>query len=156
MSIFEDPFVSRNFVYGIEDSLVSTTGVIVGIALAGFTNKNIITTGAILILVEALSMAFGSFVSEDTFLKTSHSEYTMYQVLHYALVMFFAYLLAGIIPLIPFMLELNEAWKYSVFLATSSLFALIYIFQKNTNKALLQTSIGFVILVISSVTGKYI
>lgn len=156
MSFFEDPFVSRNFVYGVEDSLISTTGVVVGVSLAGFSNKAVVTTGVILVLVEALSMSFGSFVSEDAFLKTSHSKYTMQQVFRYSMIMFVAYLIAGFVSVSPFLLDLKHAWRYSIFLATTSLFGLIYVFQNNLNKALLQTTIGLVILIISSITGKYI
>ena len=52
----------RNFVFGVEDSLVSTVGLLSGISIAGVTNKTIIMTGVILIFVEAVSMGAGSFL----------------------------------------------------------------------------------------------
>ena len=56
----------RNFVFGVEDSLVSTVGLLSGVAIAGVEQKYIFITGLILIFVEAFSMAVGSFLSEES------------------------------------------------------------------------------------------
>lgn len=154
--LFNDPFFARNFVYGVQDSLISTSGVILGVSFAKFSNVNILTTGYILILVEALSMGYGSFVSEDAFMKTSKMKYTEKTVIKYGLVMFFSYALAGLIPLFPYMLNLKDAWKYSIALTFISLWALIYTFQHDIQKTLKQTFMGFIILIISLNVGKKI
>ena len=62
------PFVSyfRNFIFGVEDSLVSTVGLLSGVAIAGVAKETIFLTGIVLIFVEAFSMAAGSFLSEST------------------------------------------------------------------------------------------
>jgi len=46
----------RNFVFGVEDSIVSTVGLVSGIAIAGLPKTEILLTGAVLIFVEAFSM----------------------------------------------------------------------------------------------------
>ena len=56
----------RNFVFGIEDSLVSTVGLLSGVAVAAVPRETIILIGVVLILVEAFSMAVGSFLSEQS------------------------------------------------------------------------------------------
>ena len=56
----------RNFVFGAEDSLVSTVGLLAGVATAGVLQKEIIISGVVLIFVEAFSMSVGSFLSERT------------------------------------------------------------------------------------------
>src|SRR5262245_46938731 len=56
----------RNFVFGVEDSLVSTVGLLSGVAIAGLAREEIFLTGVILIFVEAVSMAAGSFLSESS------------------------------------------------------------------------------------------
>jgi len=56
----------RNFIFGVEDSLVSTVGLLSGIAAADTSRFTIITTGIVLIFVEAFSMGIGSFLSEET------------------------------------------------------------------------------------------
>jgi VIT1/CCC1 family predicted Fe2+/Mn2+ transporter len=158
-----DPFLARNIVYGIEDSLISSTGVIVGVSLAGFPRTQVLTTGIILIIVEALSMAFGSFVSEDSFMSKANILHTNLSIMKYAVAMLLSYVLAGAIPLIPFALDVPNAWIWSCGLALVSLFALLFTFQKKTlprkkktQHSMVLTSIGAVILAISVVSGKYL
>lgn len=150
----DNPFVMRNLVYGIEDSLVSTTGVVVGISLSGLQRQEILITGFILVLVEALSMSFGAFVSEDAYMKTADMPRTVKEVSTYATVMFVSYVLAGLLPLLPFLADVQDAWKYSVGLALAALFVLVYGVQKNTRKATVLTGIGGTILAASIVAGK--
>jgi hypothetical protein len=52
---------TRNFIFGSEDSLVSTVGLLAGIVSAGIERKEIIISGIVLICVEAFSMSIGSF-----------------------------------------------------------------------------------------------
>src|SRR3990167_566610 len=54
----------RNPVFGVEDGLVSTVGLLSGIAIAGVGKETILLTGIILIFVEAFSMGAGSFLSQ--------------------------------------------------------------------------------------------
>ena len=54
----------RNFIFGVEDSLVSTVGLLSGIAIADVPGHTIFLTGVVLIFVEAFSMAAGTFLSE--------------------------------------------------------------------------------------------
>lgn len=56
----------RELVFGLEDGLVSTMGVVVGVAAGTAEKKVVILTGLVLIVVEALSMAAGSFLSSKS------------------------------------------------------------------------------------------
>lgn len=97
--------VLRNFVFGVEDSLVSTVGLLSGVAVAGVPRETIFLTGVILILVEALSMAVGSFLSE-----TSVQEYhkredaTFHHPFLGGVIMFVSYVVAGLVPLLPYVM----------------------------------------------------
>jgi VIT1/CCC1 family predicted Fe2+/Mn2+ transporter len=116
----------RNFVFGTEDSLVSTVGLLSGITIAGMASKEIIVTGAVLIFVEAFSMAVGSFLSE----------YSAEEYLHQAgassrrsvvdgVIMFFSYLIAGAVPLFPYIFwEPSVAFSISIFASLAALFVL--------------------------------
>jgi vacuolar iron transporter family protein len=53
----------REIVFGLEDSLVSTLGVVTGIAAGTGSSTIVILSGAVLIFVEALSMTAGSYLS---------------------------------------------------------------------------------------------
>lgn len=95
----------RNFVFGVEDSLVSTVGLLSGIAIAEVPQETIILTGTVLIFVEAFSMGVGSFLAEH-----SADDYVMQaetpagRSLGAGLVMFVSYFAAGFIPLAPYVL----------------------------------------------------
>lgn len=56
----------RELVFGLEDSLVSTLGVVVGVAAGTSDTKVVMLSGIVLVLVEALSMAGGSFLSSKS------------------------------------------------------------------------------------------
>jgi VIT1/CCC1 family predicted Fe2+/Mn2+ transporter len=114
----------RNFVFGTEDSLVSTVGLLSGITIAGMGSKEILITGAVLIFVEAFSMAAGSFLSE----------YSAEEYLHQTgassrrsfvdgVIMFFSYLIAGAVPLFPYVF-----WEPSGALFISILASLVALF----------------------------
>ncbi len=55
----------RTVVFGIEDSLVSTTGVITGLIAAGTSKSTLLAAGLITIVVESTSMGAGEFISND-------------------------------------------------------------------------------------------
>lgn len=56
----------REIVFGLEDSLVSTIGVVAGIAAGTGDQQIVILSGSVLVVVEALSMAAGSFLSSQS------------------------------------------------------------------------------------------
>ncbi|MEK7123112.1 MAG: VIT1/CCC1 transporter family protein [Patescibacteria group bacterium] len=95
----------RNFIFGVEDSLVSTVGLLSGVAIADVERSTIILTGVVLIFVEAISMAAGSFLSETSAQNyaTQHEQPLRSSVASGA-IMFFSYFLAGFIPLLPYLL----------------------------------------------------
>lgn len=154
MDVLKDPFFVRNMVYGLEDSLISTTGVVVGTTFAGMPLPYIITTGIILVLVEALSMAFGSLVSEESFMITSKKKYTNLQIMFYAVTMFVSYFVAGIAILVPYFLKLKYHYAVSIAISVFGLFCIVLFVQKDIFKAILTTIVGAAILAITIVVGQ--
>ncbi|HEY4523595.1 MAG TPA: VIT1/CCC1 transporter family protein [Candidatus Paceibacterota bacterium] len=116
----------RNLVFGVEDSLVSTTGLLSGVAIAGVSTGTIILTGTILILVEAFSMAVGSFLSEDSvqvYVMRDKNSYLVSVI--GGIVMFFSYFIAGFIPLLPYVFfSAVDAFWISIISALIALFLL--------------------------------
>lgn len=116
----------RNFIFGVEDSLVSTVGLVSGVAVAGVATKTIILTGIILIFVEAFSMAVGSILSDNSVreFKTNH-EVSLGQSYPGGLVMFVSYFVTGFIPLAPYLfVEREHALWFSIGASLVALFAL--------------------------------
>lgn len=112
----------RNFIFGVEDALVSTVGLLSGVAAASATRETIITSGIVLIFVEAFSMAIGSYLSEET---TEKGRRGRTLASHAASVMFVSYLVAGCVPLIPYLITpVSVAYPLSIVVALTALVAL--------------------------------
>lgn len=56
----------RDVVFGLEDSLVSTLGTITGVAVGSHDVFLVVLTGVVLVFVEAISMAAGSYLSSKS------------------------------------------------------------------------------------------
>lgn len=94
----------RSFVFGVEDSLVSTIGLVSGIASVGMETKTILLTGTILIFVEAFSMAVGSFISENSAEEyKQQKDLSSRRAIPSGIVMFVSYFISGFIPLSPYL-----------------------------------------------------
>ena len=121
------PDYFRNFVFGAEDSLVSTLGVMFGVASASaYTKSSILLTGLIVIAVEALSMGAGSFLSESSTQEVSDEEKHDNPVVS-GIIMFLSYFITGFIPISPYLIFSVEVGKYvSVAVTFVALYVLGY------------------------------
>lgn len=116
----------RNFIFGVEDSIVSTAGLISGIAIADLPRSSILITGTVLIFVEAFSMAVGSLLSEHSVEEyENHSEVSILYPAKGSLVMFFAYFIFGFLPILPYIFISREyAFWFSIIISLLALFVL--------------------------------
>jgi VIT1/CCC1 family predicted Fe2+/Mn2+ transporter len=115
----------RNFIFGVEDSLVSTVGLVAGVAAAGVAQATILTTGAILIFVEAFSMGVGSFLSETSAQEYKNESGGKPKSARAAGIMFVSYFVAGFIPLGPYVfMGATGAFWTSITLSIVALFFL--------------------------------
>jgi len=116
----------RNFQLGVEDSLVSTVGLLAGLSSADIAGSVILVSGIVLIFVEAFSMGVGSFISEESVQEyTKHNDKFSKESMIGAFIMFFSYLISGLIPLSPYLLlKVEPAFYTSIVLTLFSLFAL--------------------------------
>lgn len=118
MEIAKNQYI-RTIIFAVEDSLVSTTGLIAGISV-GVNNKSVvIVSGIVAIAVEAISMGASQYVSDDAIeetIKTRHNS----QALKDGILMLGSYFAAGLIPLLPVVF-----FSYPTSLYVSIVFALI-------------------------------
>jgi VIT1/CCC1 family predicted Fe2+/Mn2+ transporter len=90
----------QSAMFGFNDALVSTTGVIVGIA-TGTNNKSVVVlAGVVTILVEALSMGSGQYLSSKSAHQLDKKDSFRVPVVS-GIIMFWAYFAAGLVPLLP-------------------------------------------------------
>ena len=135
----------RNFIFGAEDSLVSTVGLLSGIVSAGIIQKEVITSGLILIFVESFSMSVGSFLSERTTEEHYHDfKRAESRTIPAAFIMFLSYLFFGLIPLFPYIIIDKQAFLLSILASLFTLFLLGFISAKILKTKLLKTAIRMV------------
>lgn len=158
MNIHEDYL--RSGLFGIQDGLVSTTGVVVGIS-AGVEDKAIIILAALVaVSVEASSMAAGQYSSEKAVHQMDKTGKHTDNLMIGALVMFFGYLLGGTVPIIPTILfDQPQARIIAIISAFLGLFILGYIKGhlvkvKPLKSALELFAIGAIATIIGLIVGN--
>lgn len=118
----------RSIIFGFQDSLVSTTGVIAGVS-AGTNNKElVILAGVVTIAVESLSMGAGQYMSEKTVHQMDKSGSHTDSLYVGGALMVISYFLGGLVPLIPIILfKLPVSATLSIGFALIGLFILGYL-----------------------------
>lgn len=117
----------RSFVFGCQDALVSTAGIIVGVATAVPNKQYIVITGLVAVMVEALSMTAGQYLSEKSVhgLPGSHHKDSLFIG---SLTMFVAYVVGGFVPILPILIApLSISPLLSVLASFAGLFSLGYL-----------------------------
>jgi len=91
----------RPLMFGLQDGIVSTTGVVVGIS-TGINNKEVIILAALVaVTVEASSMAVGQYSSEKAVHQMGKKEKHIDNLYTGALIMFVAYIVGGAFSIVP-------------------------------------------------------
>lgn len=116
----------QSAMFGFNDALVSTTGVIVGISTGTNNKAVVILAGVVTILVEALSMGSGQYLSS----KSAHQldKQDSFRVpLISGIIMFWSYFAAGLVPLIPiFFFPMNYSRDVAIVASLIGLLVLGY------------------------------
>lgn len=126
INFHEDYF--RSIMFGLQDGLVSTTGVVVGIS-TGVADKSIIILASfVAVTVEASSMAAGQYSSEKAVHQLDKEGKHTDSLRVGAILMFISYLVAGMVPILPMIIfELPNSRIFSVTFAFCGLFLLGFV-----------------------------
>ena len=118
----------RSSLFGFEDALVSTTGMVVGIS-AGIDDKSIILLASLVtIAVEAISMGAGEFLSEEAVEELEKEKVKRSKPFFGAVIMLFSYAFGGMIPVLPVViLPQGTAIIPTIVFAFTGLFILGYV-----------------------------
>lgn len=121
----------RSIIFGFQDSLVSTTGVIAGVS-AGTSNKELVLlAGLVTITVESLSMGAGQYMSEKSVHQMDKTGKHTDNLYIGGMLMALSYFLGGLVPLLPIiMFKLPISATISVVSALVGLFILGYLKAK--------------------------
>lgn len=127
------PFL-RDIVFGVHDALLTNLGIITGFVAALQENRLIIIAALIDVIISAFAMSFGTYLSRTS--ETAYLEEQLHHETHAdvasalgspiiaSIVMWFTYVIAGIIPLLPFIVGLPAAIsvRYAVIAALTVFF----------------------------------
>lgn len=136
----------RSIVFGLQDGLVSTTGVVVGVSVAVADSRYILLSAFITIAVEALSMATGQYLSEKSVhdLPNNHHRDNL---LFGGFLMFLSYLAGGVVPIIPILFGYSPFTPFlSIYYAFVGLFILGFAKAKLFGGQILKSSLEMLLV----------
>ncbi len=116
------PDYIHSIFFGIEDSLVSTTGALAGIAISSGSKELILVTALVIIAVESTSMGASEFLSEETEEDIEKEKMPANPKVS-GLILFLSYGISGLIPLIPYLVL--TGWAAIITSITAALFGMI-------------------------------
>lgn len=125
IKIFKDQEYLRSILFGIEDSLISTTGLIAGISIGSDNNKFVLLAVIVAISIEAVANGAGEYLSDDTVKDLDKLKRNRDNPLLSGFLMFVSYILAGMIPLLPTLfLSFPTSLVFSIIFAFIAFFLL--------------------------------
>ncbi len=136
----------QSAMFGFNDALVSTTGVIVGVS-TGTNNKQIVLlAGVVTILVEALSMGSGQYLSSKSAHQLDNSDALRVPIIS-GVIMFIAYFLAGLVPLLPILIfPIGYSREVAIVAALVGLFVLGYLKGKIVKVSPIKSAVEILVI----------
>lgn len=99
------PAYLRAAVYGANDGIITTYAVVAGAAGAGLAPSIVIILGGANVVADGLSMGLGDFLGESSQRQVDSKKFG-HPVWHTGVITFLAFITAGLLPLMPFFIEL--------------------------------------------------
>ena len=144
----------RSSVFGFEDGLVSTLGVVIGLTTAALSKQIIITATIIEIFAAAVSMAAGSYLSTKTqmdFYKNKNLPIYEHPIKS-SILMFVYFIIGALVPITPYLLtEISQARFIAFGLSAVALFAFGAATSKITKRSWLKS--GGEMLIIGAIAS---
>ena len=147
--MYNDRNYNSEIVYGGVDGLITTFAIIAGSVGAKLSNNIIIVLGVASILADGFSMGISSFLAE----RMRESEKHPYLV---GLSTFISFVLLGSMPMIPYILELENAFTYAIMILIIVLFLLGLLKGKGLYYGIETAFIGSIAVAIAYQSAKYI
>jgi len=137
----------RSIVFGLQDALVSTTGVIAGVSIGTADKQLVILAGIVTIMVEALSMGAGQYMSEKAVHELDKSGKHTDSVYTGGILMAGSYFLGGLVPLTPIvLLSLPVSSYVSISAALVGLFLVGFIKAKLVQVPAVRSGVEMLVL----------
>lgn len=118
----------RDVVFSANDGIITTFAIVAGSAGASLSSKVVLVLGFANLFADGLSMASGNYLgvkSEIEYEKSqNHGRSDDYNPAKHGLVTFFSFLLAGFLPLSPYVFGLHDYFTYSSIIVVIALFSI--------------------------------
>ncbi len=132
----------RSSLFGFEDALVSTTGMAIGISTGTNDTRFILLACTVTIIVEAISMGAGEFLSEEAVYQAENKPDNRLRNIGGGLIMFFSYVIGGLLPVTPIIIfDRPYSIILGLILAFIGLFTLGYIKGKVVKKSPMRSAL---------------
>jgi len=117
----------RDVVYAANDGMITTFAIMAGVVGASLSSRVILILGFANLFADGFSMASGNYLgikTEMEYGKKSGKRFGLYEgsPLRHGLTTFASFNIAGLLPLIPFVLGVEDARYYSIAIVFVSLF----------------------------------
>lgn len=149
----------RQIVFGAEDGMVSTMGAIIGLATASQNKSIVLVSGIVIIAVESLSMAAGTYLSNKSEVRAAisrHQKAAHKNPVIDSIYMGVSYVLGGSIALYPFwLLPIDWAISLSVTSVILALFTLGILSGRLTKSSPFRTGLEMVVVSLTAAAVGY-
>lgn len=141
----------RGVLFGLEDSLISTTGFISGISAGSASRRIVFLAALIAITIEGISMGVGEYLSDDAMEELDKLKRHRENPLFSGLLLFISYITAGMIPFLPIVLL---PFPISIFVSVTLALATLFLIGFLKGKFLKTSPIkgGLKILTVGGIT----
>ena len=115
----------RDIVYAANDGIVTTFAVVAGVRGAEMNSIAILALGLANLAADGLSMALGNYlgIKSERAAELAHEYQELVETVHatkHAAVTWAAFVVAGLVPLVPFMLGTSARWSFHVSVAATA------------------------------------
>jgi VIT1/CCC1 family predicted Fe2+/Mn2+ transporter len=137
LSLEEKASLLNNSILGANDGIVTTFAIITGSVGAHLPSYIVIVLGLSKLFADAASMASGVYlglkseVDYDVKLSKVHKDHSLFR---HGIITFFVFVAAGIIPLIPYLFNVNYQFIISAVLVFMELFIIGGLRTRNTKR----------------------
>lgn len=148
--VHERASLIRDSVFSASDGVITTFAVVAGSVGAGFSASVVIILGTANLLADGLSMASGTYLgvkSEIDFEKSEGDKHLAgSSPIKQGVITFLSFFLAGIFPLIPYIVKMPSPFYFSALIVIVSMFAIGSLRGVFTKKSKLKSGIETMII----------
>lgn len=124
-SVYQQATYLGDSVFAASDGIITTFAVVSGVSGASLSSSVVLILGFANLLADGLSMAFGNYMnikSQIEYEKALGKKVVIKSPLKHGAVTYISFVVAGFLPMIPYIFNLGNKFLYSIIIVGLSLF----------------------------------